>query len=258
MKITAKQKKRVSSKIVEYLVSRESATRTEVIEGAIRLIGLKPTEMCNLNPKSKYCLLKSYAGTALNDLVIKKVILQNGDKYSLVREEFIVVSQELIQAEIESLLEKGSYSKEEIYIHLEKFFGTDATASSRDDYSLRSIAGNVTKRTNIVYVYAESGIGESTTDAVYAAHNIIAHRGKIIAEALPFAEDNLVVADVRVNDASVEYDLPEVEYDFEGFAATVCCHEYDHLEGILYSELAKEMMTNEEYAQRQEAEKEED
>ena len=143
MKITAKQKKRVSSKIVEYLVSRESATRTEVIEGAIRLMGLKPTEMCNLNPKSKYCLLKSYAGTALNDLVIKKVILQNGDKYSLVREEFIVVSQELIQAEIESLLEKGSYSKEEIYIHLEKFFGTDATASSRDDYSLRSIAGNV-------------------------------------------------------------------------------------------------------------------
>ena len=143
MKITTKQKKRVSSKIVEYLVSRESATRTEVIEGAIRLMGLKPTEMCNLSPKSKYCLLKSYAGTALNDLAIKKVILQNGDKYSLVREEFIVVSQDLIQAEIESLLERGSYTKEEIYTHLEKFFGTDATASSRDDYSLRSIAGNV-------------------------------------------------------------------------------------------------------------------
>ena len=79
----------------------------------------------------------------------------------------------------------------------------------------RSIVGNITKRTHIVYVYAESGIGESTTDAVYAAHNLIAHRGKIIAEAEPFAEDNLVVAEVRVNDESVEYDLPEVEYDFE-------------------------------------------
>ena len=80
---------------------------------------------------------------------------------------------------------------------------------------VRYITGHLTESTYMVYVYAESGIGESTTDAVYAAHNIIAHRGKIIAEAEPFAEDNLVVADVRVNDASVEYDLPEVEYDFE-------------------------------------------
>ena len=79
----------------------------------------------------------------------------------------------------------------------------------------RYLAGRLTNSTCMVYVYAESGIGESTTDAVYAAHNLIAHRGKIIAEAEPFAEDNLVVADVRVNDKSVEYDLPEVEYDFE-------------------------------------------
>ena len=80
---------------------------------------------------------------------------------------------------------------------------------------VRYITGRLTESTYMVYVYAESGIGESTTDAVYAAHNIIAHRGKILAEAEPFAEDNLIVADVRVNDMSVEYDLPEVEYDFE-------------------------------------------
>ena len=80
---------------------------------------------------------------------------------------------------------------------------------------MRCVLSAITANTHTVYVKAESGIGESTTDAVYAAHNLIAHRGKIIAEAEPFAEDNLVVADVRVNDASVEYDLPEVEYDFE-------------------------------------------
>ncbi len=73
----------------------------------------------------------------------------------------------------------------------------------------------ITKNNHMVYIHAESGIGESTTDAVYAAHNLIAHRGRIIAEAEPFAEDNLVVAEVRVNDESVEYDLPKVEYDFE-------------------------------------------
>ena len=47
-------------------------------------------------------------------------------------------------------------------------------------------------------VYVNAGIGESTTDAVYSAHNIIADCGEILAEALPFAEDNFVFADIAV------------------------------------------------------------
>ena len=49
----------------------------------------------------------------------------------------------------------------------------------------------------------------------------------------------------------------EQEYEFEGFEATVFCHEYDHLDGILYPDKAKEMMTAEEYAERLEEVKEE-
>ena len=79
----------------------------------------------------------------------------------------------------------------------------------------RSASAVITEDIPTVYIYAESGIGESTTDAVYAAHNIIAHRGKIIAEAMPFAEDNLIASDLRVNDTSVEYDLPSAEYNPE-------------------------------------------
>ncbi len=41
----------------------------------------------------------------------------------------------------------------------------------------------------------------------------------------------------------------EHEYEFEGFEATVFCHEYDHLDGILYPDIAKEIMTTEEYAE---------
>ena len=50
-----------------------------------------------------------------------------------------------------------------------------------------------------------------------------------------------------------DLDGVEHEYEFEDFAATVFCHEYDHLEGILYPDVAKEMMTAEEYAERLEA-----
>ena len=48
------------------------------------------------------------------------------------------------------------------------------------------------------FVVANAGIGESTTDAVYSAHNMIADRGEILAEAEPFALDNLITADVLV------------------------------------------------------------
>ncbi len=40
------------------------------------------------------------------------------------------------------------------------------------------------------------------------------------------------------------------EYEFEDFPATVFCHEYDHLDGILYPDVAEEFMTAEEYAER--------
>ena len=48
------------------------------------------------------------------------------------------------------------------------------------------------------------------------------------------------------------------EEEFGGFAATVFCHEYDHLDGILYPDIASEMMTNEEFAERNNDEESED
>ena len=41
----------------------------------------------------------------------------------------------------------------------------------------------------------------------------------------------------------------EKEYTFEGFDAVVMCHEFDHLEGILYTDKATEMFTAEELEQ---------
>lgn len=47
------------------------------------------------------------------------------------------------------------------------------------------------------YAYADAGYGESTTDLVFAAHNVIAENGKILAESKPFA-DGVAIADVDV------------------------------------------------------------
>jgi peptide deformylase len=52
----------------------------------------------------------------------------------------------------------------------------------------------------------------------------------------------------------------EHEQEFEGFDATVICHEYDHLDGIVYTDIASRVLTVEEYQeilrqQQEEAEK---
>lgn len=143
MKINSKIKKRVVSKMVEFLARVESATRNEIVEGTIGLMGIKPTQGCAINPKSKYCTIKSYATTVLNDLLVKKDIKRQGDRYSLAREEFIIVHEDLVESEIRAYISDNLFTKEEIYSYLEEFFGTDTTASTRDDYSLRSIAGNI-------------------------------------------------------------------------------------------------------------------
>ena len=47
------------------------------------------------------------------------------------------------------------------------------------------------------YLYSTSGPGESTTDAVYSAHNLIAENGEILNESVKFSE-NIIFADLDV------------------------------------------------------------
>lgn len=47
------------------------------------------------------------------------------------------------------------------------------------------------------YVYADAGRGESTTDMVFAAHNIIAQNGTVLCETQPF-EGGIAIADIDI------------------------------------------------------------
>ena len=59
----------------------------------------------------------------------------------------------------------------------------------------------------------------------------------------------LVDRPYKIRIKATDLEGEEHEYEFEGFEATVFCHEYDHLEGVLYSDIAKDMMTVEEYSE---------
>ena len=64
---------------------------------------------------------------------------------------------------------------------------------------IKSLSG----RLNCAYVYADAGAGESTTDMVFAAHNMIAENGAVIAESAPFAG----------GEAVTEIDIGRLTYD---------------------------------------------
>lgn len=143
MRITNKMRKKALASIVKFLSEAGTATRNQIIEGALVHYGLTKWEMEDFSPKSKNSVIRSYIGTALNDLTNKKDIRRTGDVYSLVKEELIIIREDEVDAKIRDILEMGEKTKEEIFVSLERYFGTNETVSFKDDYNLRSIAGNV-------------------------------------------------------------------------------------------------------------------
>ena len=70
------------------------------------------------------------------------------------------------------------------------------------DYRRMLVTAQSTKL-NCVYVYSDAGDGESTTDVVFAGHNMIAENGGILAESTLF-ENRTVTADVDLERLTFE------------------------------------------------------
>ncbi len=68
-------------------------------------------------------------------------------------------------------------------------------AVSKSDYR-RLLVSSHSARNMCAYLYADAGRGESTTDLVFSAHNIISENGAIISEKIPFSKDSFCVSDI--------------------------------------------------------------
>jgi peptide deformylase len=60
----------------------------------------------------------------------------------------------------------------------------------------------------------------------------------------------LVERPKKIRIKAQDLDGKDHEYEFEDFEATVFCHEYDHLDGVIYPDVAKALMTVDEYTSR--------
>jgi len=61
----------------------------------------------------------------------------------------------------------------------------------------RTLVSGQSGRGVCAYLYADSGMGESTTDMVFSGHNLIGENGSILAESAPFA-DGLAITEIDV------------------------------------------------------------
>ncbi len=92
----------------------------------------------------------------------------------------------------------------------------------KDDYR-RLLVKSASGKCNAAYVYCDCGRGESSTDLVFSAHDIIAENGSILAESKPFG-DGYAVSEVDVKKLSQErvkqnttpsHPLREICFDME-------------------------------------------
>jgi NAD+ synthase (glutamine-hydrolysing) len=69
--------------------------------------------------------------------------------------------------------------------------------TGKSEYRRNLVVGQ-SARLLCAYVYAAAGVGESTTDMVFAGHNLLAENGRLLAEAPLFA-NGMITADVDVS-----------------------------------------------------------
>jgi len=83
----------------------------------------------------------------------------------------------------------------------------------------RNYAKSFSERNSCIYLYANAGDGESTTDCVYSGHSLICENGEILAESKPF-ENGLTVAEVDLG--YISFVRSKKKQTFADFNSELC------------------------------------
>lgn len=143
MKITEKLRGTLREAVVAFLTEVESATRSELLDGATARLGLTARQMQNRDASGKYQTLRSYVGNEVDAMERGGSLYRRDQRYMLTRDGLAIVEEGRCEAQIRALLGKASYRKNDLFEALDRHFGADQTASRRDDAMVHSIAGSI-------------------------------------------------------------------------------------------------------------------
>lgn len=101
--------------------------------------------------------LRGEVGAIITEMEDKGIISLAKDNYVLNTSRPVALRAENCEREIVALLKEGPLTRAAIRSRLEKYFGTDKTATQKDDQTLYSLIGQVLKRLTTLGVLIQEG-----------------------------------------------------------------------------------------------------
>ena len=136
-------RKRIYAKILD-LLGGGPIPREELIGGVVSAFAGKcPGRECPVGPTTE---LRGAVGAVLTEMEDNGIVKPEGAGLTLVSSRPVALRAESCEKEMIALLSNAPMTKREIRTALIKHFGTDKTATTRDDDILFSLIGQVTKR----------------------------------------------------------------------------------------------------------------
>ena len=127
------------------LLDKKALSRKELIYRI--LAAMTGTEHNDAIAIGKESELRGTVGTVLNEMLDVGIMEENeAGLYSLTSNKSVVLRIERCEKEILLFLSEGAHTKAEIRTHLEALFGTNKTATTRDDNVLYTFIGQILKR----------------------------------------------------------------------------------------------------------------
>lgn len=121
--------------------------RQEIIRSVINTYGLTASELRDNSTNGKLNILRSTSGIIINEMYQKNIISKDSNNiYRKNTEKPVAIRIERCEEEILTLLRSGRKSRTEIKDSLVSYFGTDETATAKDDNKLFTFIGQILKR----------------------------------------------------------------------------------------------------------------
>ncbi len=134
-------------KFIIDILSDSPKYRKALIDLCIKKYALMPLEMCDDSPNSKKNRLRGQVGIVINEMLAEEIISTNSNgQYFLIASKPVAIRIEKCQKEIIKALSEAPMSKTQLYDRLSVIFGTDKTASKKDDGILSNYIGQFTKK----------------------------------------------------------------------------------------------------------------
>ena len=121
--------------------------RRDIISKCIKASRLSPEELSDNEIGGKQSNLRAKVGAVLSEMEARELIRPDSDGlYYLVSARAVVIRIEKCEKEILGILSKAPTQKSELRRMLREIFGTNKTATTRDDDTLYTIMGQVLKK----------------------------------------------------------------------------------------------------------------